>query len=61
MVGYLWLNSGSIFLLNLIIINYLSGQSLLPTELQYSDGFAQLASHLLLEVNYESGIFSQYW
>lgn len=37
--------------------HYLSGQNLLPTELQYCDGFAQLASHLLLEVNYESGIF----
>lgn len=31
------------------------GQNLLPTELQYSDGFAQLATHLLLEVNSDRG------
>lgn len=31
------------------------GQNLLPTELQYSDGFAQLATHLLLEVNNDTG------
>jgi len=31
------------------------GQNLSPTELQYSDGFAQLATHLLLEVNCDTG------
>ena len=31
------------------------GQNLLPTELQHSDGYAQLAVHLLLDVNSEKG------
>ena len=30
----------------------------MPTELQYSDGFAQLAVHLMLDVNDEKGIHS---
>lgn len=37
------------------------GQNLLPTELQYSDGFAQLAAHLLLEVNSDTGNTTLLW
>ena len=33
----------------------LPGQKLLPTELQHSDGYAQLAVHLLLDINREKG------
>ena len=36
----------------------IAGKDLLPTELQYSDGFAQLAVHLILDVNDEKGIHS---
>ncbi|XP_020616340.1 N-alpha-acetyltransferase 25, NatB auxiliary subunit-like isoform X1 [Orbicella faveolata] len=37
------------------------GQNLSPTELQYSDGFAQLATHLLLEVNCDTGRTDVNW
>ncbi|KAL9982182.1 hypothetical protein ACROYT_G010993 [Oculina patagonica] len=37
------------------------GQNLLPTELQYSDDFAQLATHLLLEVNRDTGSTDMNW
>ncbi|XP_068748503.1 N-alpha-acetyltransferase 25, NatB auxiliary subunit-like isoform X1 [Montipora capricornis] len=37
------------------------GQNLLPTELQYSDGYAQLAAHLLLDVNSEKGSTEMNW
>ena len=40
------------------IIIFIAGKDLLPTELQYSDGFAQLAVHLMLDVNDEKGIHS---
>ena len=36
----------------------MAGKDLLATELQYSDGFAQLAVHLMLDVNDEKGIRS---
>ena len=36
----------------------MAGKHLLATELQYSDGFAQLAVHLMLDVNDEKGIHS---
>ena len=35
---------------------FIAGQNLLPTERQYSDGFAQLAAHLMLDVNSDKGI-----
>lgn len=38
--------------------SFIAGKDLLPTELQYSDGFAQLAVHLMLDVNDEKGIHS---
>ncbi|KAM7443003.1 N-alpha-acetyltransferase 25 [Porites harrisoni] len=37
------------------------GKDLLPTELQYSDGFAQLAVHLMLDVNDEKGSSEMNW
>ncbi|KAK2548545.1 N-alpha-acetyltransferase 25 [Acropora cervicornis] len=37
------------------------GQKLLPTELQHSDGYAQLAVHLLLDVNREKGATDMNW
>lgn len=40
------------------IIALFAGKDLLPTELQYSDGFAQLAVHLMLDVNDQKGIHS---
>lgn len=40
--------------INLWIV-FIPGQNLSPTELQYSDGFTQLATHLLLEVNCDTG------
>lgn len=37
------------------------GQKLLPTELQHSDGYAQLAVHLLLDINREKGATDMNW
>ena len=60
MAQYTWLHKLNILNNTNLWIVFDPGQNLLPTELQYSDGFAQLATHLLLEVNYNTGNVTVY-